>query len=485
MSSNNDGIVSGSIGFLSRATVQLLLFGVTIVATRQLSLDAFGSYALASLFLIVARALFYVGPYEYLLKMPHTEYLYSTCFRANVILATFVSFLLGLIYVIAPIMFASENISTLIAYLAPSIFLVAITAWYEAVLLRSLRVRRYYLSTLIGDCLGALIAVILLFKGMGVLSLVAQTYTRLIVILVLYAIGTTRRPQIGIGWENVSQVFRWSKERYFAVLLNFSSTYGADIILGIFLSPSATGLYRASSRIVSTLTDLFAQPLQKISQTNLSARHVQNRGLDTSWLTMLSGVGAIGWAGLTTLAFLADDLVPLALGEKWTPAVPIVISFCAIKAFSLLDAVTTSFLVCHDRQKMMLRVQICTALTVLLLAWFLSPFGTIWVAIGVGCATAGMSLTYGAMVVRLSKAGAHAIMDTAKTSVPPVLGVVLALVFLDQFAPGLERESAIIWGLIAAIAGFFVGIYSVRSRMLAAIGSLGHLHEAEPSRAKQ
>ena len=62
MTSNKDGIVSGSIGFLSRAVVQLLIFGVTIVATRQLSIDEFGSYALASLFLIVARALFYVGP---------------------------------------------------------------------------------------------------------------------------------------------------------------------------------------------------------------------------------------------------------------------------------------------------------------------------------------------------------------------------------------------------------------------------------------
>ncbi|MCC5611741.1 oligosaccharide flippase family protein [Nostoc sp. CHAB 5834] len=483
MSSNRDGIVSGSIGFLSRAIVQILLFGVTIVATRQLSLDAFGSYALASLFLIVARALFYVGPYEYLLKMPQTDHLYSTCFRANFILAILISVILFVIYIITPIMFASENISTLIAFLAPSIFLVAITAWYEAVLMRNLRVRRYYLSTLIGDCLGALIAVILLFKGMGVLSLVAQTYTRLIIILGLYVIGTTERPELGVSWTYVRQVFVWSKERYFAVLLNFSSTYGADVVLGIFLSPSATALYRASSRIVSTLTDLFAQPLQKISQTNLSARHVQNRGLDTSWLTMLSGVGAIGWAGLATLAFLADDLVPLALGEKWTPAVPIVISFCAIKAFLLLDAVTTSFLVCNDRQKKMLRVQICTAVAVLVLAWLLAPFGATWVAIGVGCATAGMSLTYGAMVMRLSKAGADAIIDTAKTSAPPVLGVIFALVFLDQVAPGLEGETAVLWGLIAAIFGFLIGIYIVRLRMLAAIGSLGHLPEVPTSRA--
>lgn len=485
MTSNKDGIVSGSIGFLSRAVVQLLIFGVTIVATRQLSIDEFGSYALASLFLIVARALFYVGPYEYLLKMPHKPYLYSTCLKANIILAALISLLLTLIYCVALVAFETNYVSTLIALLAPSIFLVAITSWYEAVLLRGLRVRRYYLSTLIGDCLGAVLAVILLLKGYGVVSLIVQTYTRLFILLALYAIGTTERPRFELGWGYVREVFRWSKERYFAVLLNFSSTYGADLVLGVLLSPAATGLYRASSRIVSTLTDLFAQPLQKISQTNLSARHVRNKGLDTSWLTMLSGVGAIGWAGLATLAFLADDLVPLALGDKWAPAVPIVISFCAIKSFMLLDAVTTSFLVCHDRQKSMLRVQISVALAVIILAWLTAPYGPKWVAIAVGCATGSMSVIYGAMVVRLSRAGADAIIDMIKTSCPPVIGAVLALMLLDQFAPGLEREQAVLWGLMAAITGSMIGAVIVRSRLLAAIGSLGHLDEVVPNQAQQ
>ncbi|WP_160352569.1 oligosaccharide flippase family protein [Sphingorhabdus profundilacus] len=482
MASNKEGIVSGGIGFLSRATVQFLLFGVTIVATRQLSISEFGSYALASLFLIVARALFYVGPYEYLLKTPHTPSLYSTCLRANIILAAAISCLLALVYLIAFRMFETNDVSRLIALLAPSIFLVAITAWYEAVLLRDLRVRRYYLSTLIGDCIGAALAVFLLLKGYGVVSLVAQTYARLLILFILYAIGTTHRPALGHGWTHVREVFLWSKERYYAVLLNFSSTYGADVVLGILLSPAATGLYRASSRIVSTLTDLFAQPLQKISQTNLSARLVREKSLDSSWLTMLSGVGAIGWAGLITLAFLADDLVPLALGEKWTPAVPIVVSFCAVKSFMLLDAVTTSFLVCHDRQKQMLRVQICVALAVIMLSWFVAPFGPVWVAIAVGCATATMSLIYGAMVLKLSKAGAEAIFDMIKTSAPPVIGTVLALTLFDQLLPDLPREQAVFWGLIAAATGSMTGAFIVRTRILTAIGSLGHLPDAKPSR---
>jgi O-antigen/teichoic acid export membrane protein len=472
MNSNRAGIISGSVGFLSRAIVQLLILGVTIVATRVLSIEAFGAYALASLFLIVARALFYVGPYEYLLKSQHTQYLYDTCFSANILLAIVVSLVLAVFYFVAPFVFDTENVSVLIALLGPSIFLVATTAWYEAVLLRDLRVRRYYLSTLIGDCAGAAVAVILLYKGYGVFSLVAQNYTRLIILLALYAIGTTVRPHFGAGFVRVRDVLKWSHARYAAVMLNFTSAYGADIVLGAFLSPAATGLYRASSRIVSTLTDLFAQPLQKMSQANLSARRARDQDAGTSWLTMLSGVGAIGWAGLVTLSFLADDLVPLALGEKWAPAASIVIVFCVVKAFSLLDAVTTSFLVCHDRQHTMLRVQISVAVAVLVLATATAPFGPKIVATAVGCATATMSLAYGVMVARISRAGAGAIFDLLKTSAPPVGGTFLALVALDQFVPALREGPAVFWGIVAAGSGFLVGAYAVRARMLFAIGSL-------------
>lgn len=455
--------------------MQLLLFGVTIVATRVLSIEAFGAYALASLFVILARALFYVGPYEYLLKSQHESDLYSACFGANVVLAVFSCLILTAFYFAAPHIFQTDNVSMLVALLTPSIFLVATTAWYEAVLLRAVRVRRYYLSNLAGDVAGSAAAVALLLDGFGVASLVVQTYVRLLVLLAIYVFSTSDRPHLGAGLGRIGTVLRWSRTRYAAVLLNFTSAYGADMVLGATLTPAVTGLYRASNRIVSALTDLFAQPLQKIAQTNLSATYVREQPLGTSWLTMLSGVGAIAWAGLLTLAFLADDLVPFALGAKWAPAVPIVIVFCIVKAFSMLDAVTTAFLVCHDQQRMMLRVQIGTAAAVLLLALTASPWGPVAVAIAVGIAMTSISVIYGIMVWRLSKAEADAIVDLIKTSAPPVLWVALGLTALKTLAPAQEGIEAVVTGAAVAALGFAIGIFSVRHRMLSAIGSLGHV----------
>lgn len=475
MSNHRAGVLSGTVGFASRAVVQVLLFGVTIIATRQLSIADFGAYSLGSLFLVLARQLFYVGPYEYMLRTPDSKHLTSACFGANLVQAAMLAAILAAIWLAAPVIFSTGTVSQILGMLIPSVFLVATTAWYEAVLLRSVRVRRYYASTLIGDTVGSAVAVMLLIKGYGVTSLVMQTYVRLGVLLVLYIVATNTHPNLKAGWGAIAAVLRWSQARYAAVLLNFTSAYGADFVLGVSLSPAATGLYRASNRIVSTLTDLFAQPLQKIAQTNLSASYVRNQDIGTSWLTMLSGVGAIAWAGLLTLGFLARDLVPLALGEKWAPAVPIVAVFCLIKAFSLLDAVTTSFLVCHDRQRSMLNVQIGSAVSVIVLGYFASPWGAAAVAVAVGLASTTMSVIYGVMVMRLSRTGSDALLDLVRTSAPPVIAVATGLVMLDLLAPDLRGLDAVLAGVTVAGVAFLGGAFSVRHRMLAAIGSLGHL----------
>ena len=470
VSPNRTGILRGVSGFASRGLVQLMLLGVTVVATRSLSIADFGAYAIGSLFQVLARQLFYIGPYEYLLKAQADDDLFATSFCANLIQAFGVSCLLGVIWLASPFLFKSALIGQILGMLIPSAFLVAVTAWYEAMLLRRLRVRRYYASTLIADTVAAIMAVLLLTRGFGVAALVMQTYSRLLVLLVLYPLALGIRPALTRNSARVYEILRWSSARYAAVMLNFTTAYGADLVLGTALSPIATGLYRASNRIVSAMTDLFAQPLQKIAQTNLSASYVRNSDMRTDWLRMLAGVGAMAWSGLITLAFLAPHIVPFVLGAKWANAVPIVLVFCMTKCFSLLDAVTTSFLVCHDRQRAMFKVQLSAAIAVVVLGYGAAHFGPVAVAIAVGLATTGMSLAYGRMVLTISQPAAEAIWELVWTAGPPVLFVVAGQVALSAFAPGLSELYMVVSGIAVAGASFLAGAYLVRT--------LGHVPSA-------
>ncbi len=475
MSQLRAGILRGGAGFASRALVQLMLFGVTIVATRTLSIADFGTFALATVFLLLVRALFYVGPYEYLLKTADTPSLKQACFIANQVLAIGGVGLTGIVYLAAPLLFGMTEVGILALLLGPSLLLAAASAWYEAVLLRAGRVRRYYLVTLLGDATGAAVAVIMLLGGYGIAALVSQTYVRLGVLMVLYVASTAERPQLTIPFASVRTVLHWSRERYGAVMLNFTSGYGADLVLGITLSPAATGLYRASNRVVSTLVDLFAQPLQKIAQANISAGFKHRDDVRTSWLTMLSGVGAIAWSGLATMAFMAEELVPILLGEKWQAAVPLIVVFCLVKSTTLLDAVTTPFLVCHDRHRDMLRIQLICASAAIALALMASPLGTTAVALAVGSVAVATSFAYGAMVLHQSGAGRSAIIELARTCGPQLVTVVSALLLIRWLLPQSSGIGSLATDLAGAALAFAAAGFVNRRRILLAVGSLGYV----------
>lgn len=464
---------NGSVAVLSRAAIQLCLLTTTVFATRWLPIAEFGVYAIAAAIMFLARNLFYVGPYEYLLKTPDSISLKSSCLLANILLACLSILIINFFAFASPIIFQTNQVKILLFQLGPSVFIAAWTAWFEALLLRDQRMTRYYGFTVIGELFGTLVAIIFLVNGFGLLSLVAQVYARLLMLLVLYISANGDRHWRGYDRTEVGIILRWSTSRYLAVFLNFFSNYGADLVLGALLSPAATGIYRASNRLVSALTDLFAQPLQKIVQTNMSALTARDRSLDHSWLAIFVTVAAIGWTALAMLASLANDIVPVLLGPQWQPAVPVVIIFCLVRSLTLVDSCSTVILVCGDRQRFMLRVQIVVATAVLATSALLASYGVVAVAIGTGFIMAGLTLRYAFEAARISGVTDYDLAVAIGVAMVPALGAILGVVVLRLLM--IELDDAVTHFTVRAIAtgiGAIIGFYCIRHRLAHSLRSL-------------
>jgi len=334
------GVKSGSFGVVARASSQLGTLIVTLFSTRMLAIEEFGAFAIASALMVLSRNTFYVGSYEFLLKSQDSPSLTGSCLATNVLFALLSYACLVAFALVSPGMFETELVRTLILWLAPSVFLAMVTAWFEALMLRRSLVQPYYTVMLLSEAAGAATAIAMLVAGLGVYALLAQIYVRLLLMLILYS-----RWGVPSGWMHysaaeVGHIIRWSWSRYGSVLLNFATSFGADLLLGILISPAASGLYRASNRIVSSIGDLFAQPLQKISLTAVAARTASGLEPGLGWLRLFGGIAPIAWGLLAGLACFADVFVPAILGAKWSAAVPIVMVFCAARALTILDATT-------------------------------------------------------------------------------------------------------------------------------------------------
>jgi hypothetical protein len=387
------GSLTAAIAMAARASSQLALLLVTLVATRSLSPADFGVFAIAAAFLTLSRTMLYTGPFEYVLKARAEDApaVASAGLAANGVVALGWCIGLCLFGLAAPCLFRGSGVGLLLFALAPSNFLAAVAGWEEAMVLRGQAVRRYYAITVATELVAALAAILLLVAGWGLWALVVQVYVRLAIFALAYRMVLVLPPLPAPTRAQTIAILSWSRSRYASIFVGFLANYSGDLLLGAVFSPAASGLYRAGNRVVSALADMFVQPAGLLATTSLAAiraRGGDGTGTNAPWLRAAGLFGALCWPALAGLAVVSDWIAPLLLGPAWAGAGPIIAVFCIARLAALPIAVASAVLVVADRQDRVFWVQAAAALATAGGTLLLAERGPVAAAI----ATAGVAL---------------------------------------------------------------------------------------------
>jgi O-antigen/teichoic acid export membrane protein len=374
----------------SRASTQLFVVAVTLVATRYLSPADFGVFAIATVFITFTRTLLYTGPFEYLMKAPKGDRCASDCLAATVLTAALASAAVLLLAIGSKIAFPSLQIAWLMLVLIPTNLIAAVASWEEALLLRAGKVQAYYVAAVLIELVSAIAAVAMLAGGWQLGALVAQVYLRMVLAVVGYSVllplPRLARPRAA----EVRRILDWSTTRYGGTFVSFLSNYSGDLILGALLSPAATGVYRASNRVVTAASDMFSQPAALLSRTALSQRFAHGLPADGRWFTMFAGIAFVGWPALVAVALLGDWIAVVALGPAWAGAAWPIAILAVARLWALLTGVASALLVTYDRQRLVLKCQTIAAVGIALATVALSSFG------GAGAALAALAVNMAA-----------------------------------------------------------------------------------------
>ena len=456
-------------GLLSRASNQIATVAVTLVATRFLSPAEFGVFALASIAITLIRTFLYSGAFEYLLKAGDARDCASECLAVNVMLTAALSALMALIAIAGRQLFAADGIAFAILALLPSNLIAAVAAWRESLLLRTAKLRLYYGLTMLAELAAMAVAIWLLFAGFRIGALIWQVYIRNTAMLILYLLVGRSIFSRSFSRARFVTVLRWSTSRYAAMTIGFGANYAADLFLGIFLSPAATGLYRASSRIVAAVADIFGQPARTFAMTLFSARAAAGQRSDTLWPAFFAITALVGWAALAGLAALAPTVVPLLLGDQWRAAAALVPILCLARAFSLFDGVATAALVAYDEQRPIFYIQCASATIGIMLIVVVAPFGLVPATIATVIGAAIGSSMLAAIAFRRLPGSARAF----GIAIPDVIGVPATTILgalagrsaaaAAGFSNGQIATVAISTGLLAWVATLLL----IRRRTLA------------------
>jgi O-antigen/teichoic acid export membrane protein len=349
------------VGMLARASGQGVALIVTLVAARYLSPEQFGVYALAAAMVTIIRTMLYGPTYQYVMQTPELQRYSSEALALKVLTAAACSLVPIAILSIWPGLFGSRDVLWLFLLMAPSNVLSAFAAWSEAHLLRRGTSMGYHTSLALVEMLGGVVAVAMLAAGYGVIALVPMVYLR--AVLLFIAFSALARPALSHGFSapRLAEVTRWTMPQYASSLTGLFSNYGADFIIGALLSPAATGMYRAASRITAAVADLCAQPVRLFATSSFARRVAVGKSPADLWPSIAALSAFIAVPALGGLAATAGTVLPRMLGPTWGGLAGIVAILSLGRIVSTVGGVATPFLVACGLHRKLLPIQVLAA----------------------------------------------------------------------------------------------------------------------------
>ncbi|MEM8728776.1 MAG: oligosaccharide flippase family protein [Pseudomonadota bacterium] len=356
-----------AVGVAARITAQVAAFVLILVASRSLDLAEFGSYAIASALMVISTTLVYTGIYHQLLRSDDIERDRDTFFAIQLVIGTAGAALMAGIGFGLGGLEAGGTAFALIT-LAPNPILAALSAWLEAHLLRQSRVRTTALAALLAELVALGTAVAMFQSGYKLEALIAGRYTSFAFILVVYLVIVRRLPGFNWSLSSARQGLSQAWPLWGSSSLGMLSNYGADLILGAFMSPAAVGAYRAGSRVANTAADVVVQPLSTISWARFARLEASHNRADirAAWKENVALCVAILAPAMLSVSLLAPGIVSVLLDPSWGAAAGVVAVLALARAADSVIFLLEPTLTCIGKVRLQFKVRVFDA--VLLIA---------------------------------------------------------------------------------------------------------------------
>jgi O-antigen/teichoic acid export membrane protein len=344
---------------------KVLSFGTTLVLARLLSPEDYGIMAMAVIVIGFVDFFNEIGISSAIVqRTPITQRELDGCFWISVGL----SISLYIITVLAAPLAASAMGAPVLANIVPVLAIGFIFGGVGSVSMGLLRKEMNYrplvLSNLTAIALQGAVAVALAWAGKGVWALVAGSVVAGIVRTLGIFISARWRPSAIHGFRDALLVASYGLQITYSRFFYYLSENLDSIIIGRLRGDRVLGLYSmgtalstiATSHITSIVVDVASPLFAKLQ--NDTARLSQytcqiTRGLSFLVFPILFGSAAV-----------ADDIVPLALGEKWIELIPAFRILCFAVVLRSVAPVLSQLLISTGHARAVVRNMAWNALSI-------------------------------------------------------------------------------------------------------------------------
>jgi O-antigen/teichoic acid export membrane protein len=415
---------------------------VFVVLARLLEPKAFGTVALASVFLVFLQLLVESGFGEAVIQRERlTEVDLNTAFWVNNALGVALALATAASAGLLAALFDQPELAPVLRALSPVFVLAALASVPQALLRRQLAFRQVALRGVSGTVAGGVVGVGMALAGLGVWSLVGQILANTVVGTAVLWLACPWRPGATVSRSSLAELFGFGVNVLGERVSTFASRRSDDFLVGLVLGPVALGLYTAAYRILLLATDVIIWTIEGVAFPVFSRLREDPERSRGAFYLATQFCCAVATPAFLALAALAPELTRVAFGPKWTGAIPVMQVLALVGIPHSLTYLNKAVTNAGGRPDLSLRVAVLTAVLNVVAFVLVVHWGILAVAV-----------SYVACSYLLAPVSFWSVTRVVDVAVGPYLRL-----FVAPLASGLVMLLAVL-GAKAALAGEVTGI---------------------------
>jgi O-antigen/teichoic acid export membrane protein len=303
-------------------------FLTLVILGRLLSPEAFGLMAMIMVVVEVVNVFARMGLVEAIIhKKEVTQNEISSLYFLNIIVGLALSIIVFSLSGLVGSLYSEPAVVPLVKIISALFFISSLGVIFEVLLRKHLLFDTFSKVNITSHFSGFVLMVLLALMGAGVYSLVlGQLFLHSVKSILLISLGLKKKwfPQLRLRISEITFYLKFGIYRVLAMSANQFNTRVDQLLIGAMLGSIALGFYNIAFRIIYLPISKVNPVLTQVAFPFFSKIQDENQRLKRNYLKYINIILSLNTPVLGGLAALSHILIPLFLGEKWTPSIPIV-----------------------------------------------------------------------------------------------------------------------------------------------------------------
>lgn len=369
---------------LERISAKFVSLAVTIVLARLLKPEDYSVVAIVSIFFVFCDVFISGGFNSALIQKKDADIIdYSSVLFVSLFISIVLYMLMFLSAPFIASVYKKEILVPVIRVMSVTLIVYAYKGVLCAKVSSELKFKNFFMSTIIGTIISAVIGILMALTGFGLWALVAQQMSNGIIDSLVLTLTARPRFKFTISFKRLKRLFSYGSKIFFASIISAIYSEIRPLIIGVKFSATDLAYYNKGksfpalidSSICDSISAVLFPVMSKFQDNKKEMLLVTRRYIGVSSYIIFP----------LLLGFLAisDNFIKLVLTEKWLFASPYIKIFCVAYMFNIIQIGNLQVIRASGRSDIILKLEIIkkSLYFIVIMLFVLLSASPLWLAV--------------------------------------------------------------------------------------------------------